>query len=756
MKLSALIVAAFALPAALANNIAERSEPEAHVIAARQLEARTFISSGRCDMYQAAKCFVAGKNMDGNCNCVSPPFFQLPTPPVGAYTSYRDPVVLSKCWSNGQACGPYGNCLGTPVTRPPSTGTCNNWIQVSICEMVGKKTDGNCQCVSGAPTTPGNAGCGDPAIVGNCYKQKLGCSSKCVCTPIKPTTTSKAPAVTTTVAPGACQNWVAIATCELRGQRTDGNCNCIGGTPVTPGNNGCGDPAKVGNCYKQGWGCNAKCVCTPISSSQPPVVTSTVKPTTVQPTTPAPTTAAPTTSSPAGACKDWIAIATCELLGKKTDANCKCITGTPVTPGNDGCGDPAIVGTCYKKGWGCNRKCVCTGPSSSVAPTTTPAPTTTTKTTPAPTTAAPTTSAPASVCKDWVAIATCELFGKKTDANCKCIIGTPVTPGNGGCGDPAIVGTCYKKGWGCNKKCVCTGPSSSVAPTTPAPTSSTKSATPTSSVAPTTPAPTSSTKTATPTSSTPTTPTGVPGICFDWYKIAVCSLKGQKTDGNCNCIGGTPTTPGNSGCGDPKIVGDCWRKGWGCNSKCICTGPTTTVVPSTTVTATPTATPTQVGQCKDAVLIKWCAITGRGVNPDCTCMAKCGCLDQWACHAKGGKLDATCKCVVPSSAVKRRDAEFVKNLCPNTMKACRIDSEELGFNGRFECVDITSNIESCGGCVGEGAGQDCTAIEGASDVSCVQSKCVVSSCQRGWELSADGRCTPSTNASKFQQKVWGI
>jgi len=109
---------------------------------------------------------------------------------------------------------------------------------------------------------------------------------------------------------------------------------------------------------------------------------------------------------------------------------------------------------------------------------------------------------------------------------------------------------------------------------------------------------------------------------------------------------------------------------------------------------------------------------------------------------------------VPSSTKRRRDATYVNNLCPKGQSACRIESAAAGWDGAFECVDTSRNIESCGGCVAEGKGVDCTAIEGVSDVACIAAKCVVSTCRKGWKVDAEhATCVPDSNAVKFQQKV---
>ncbi|KZT52409.1 hypothetical protein CALCODRAFT_502351 [Calocera cornea HHB12733] len=53
-------------------------------------------------------------------------------------------------------------------------------------------------------------------------------------------------------------------------------------------------------------------------------------------------------------------------------------------------------------------------------------------------------------------------------------------------------------------------------------------------------------------------------------------------------------------------------------------------------------------------------------------------------------------------------------------------------NGRAECVDVTVDFGNCGAC-----GFDCGETEGADTVECVEGRCVVSSCRRGWMQVGD-------------------
>lgn len=60
--------------------------------------------------------------------------------------------------------------------------------------------------------------------------------------------------------------------------------------------------------------------------------------------------------------------------------------------------------------------------------------------------------------------------------------------------------------------------------------------------------------------------------------------------------------------------------------------------------------------------------------------------------------------------------------CPLGFDACPI-SGLYGLTSDFECLDTVNELESCGGCLSVGKGQDCTAIEGSWNVGCVQGTC---------------------------------
>ncbi|KAI5480749.1 acyl-CoA N-acyltransferase domain protein [Pseudohyphozyma bogoriensis] len=80
------------------------------------------------------------------------------------------------------------------------------------------------------------------------------------------------------------------------------------------------------------------------------------------------------------------------------------------------------------------------------------------------------------------------------------------------------------------------------------------------------------------------------------------------------------------------------------------------------------------------------------------------------------------------------DAELDAFRCPDGERACPV-----GSGDGWECVDTTTSLDSCGGCLTD-TGVNCLAIRGALGVSCVDSKCEVSSCFPGWRQALDGRC----------------
>ncbi|WVQ72706.1 hypothetical protein IAR50_002266 [Cryptococcus sp. DSM 104548] len=76
-------------------------------------------------------------------------------------------------------------------------------------------------------------------------------------------------------------------------------------------------------------------------------------------------------------------------------------------------------------------------------------------------------------------------------------------------------------------------------------------------------------------------------------------------------------------------------------------------------------------------------------------------------------------------------------LCPRGLAACPIPGV-AGALDQYECLDSSSDLQSCGGCVSLGSGQDCTALPGARWMGCNGGVCEVYSCKRGWARAANG------------------
>ncbi|WWC69642.1 uncharacterized protein I206_103585 [Kwoniella pini CBS 10737] len=116
----------------------------------------------------------------------------------------------------------------------------------------------------------------------------------------------------------------------------------------------------------------------------------------------------------------------------------------------------------------------------------------------------------------------------------------------------------------------------------------------------------------------------------------------------------------------------------------------------------------------------------------------------------------------PSSVAKRQarekrlsKPENSRSYCLNGMKACNILNGE-GLS--YECIDVSTELESCGGCLhGEFGkylnktsqsvtGIDCTSLPGVtlSGVTCSDGVCVSSSCEEGYALH-NGACVATLN-----------
>ncbi|RSH91731.1 hypothetical protein EHS25_009100 [Saitozyma podzolica] len=232
--------------------------------------------------------------------------------------------------------------------------------------------------------------------------------------------------------------------------------------------------------------------------------------------------------------------------------------------------------------------------------------------------------------------------------------------------------------------------------------------------------------------------------CSDIVTVALCALQGKGTDSSCNCVAKTTTTTTtttttSNQCSDSSKVSWCSNQGWhGCDSNCNCASTAGGSAPSQ-----PTGSLIST-LCSDTWKIQQCAAFGKSINALCNA-GSCSWLAQIECELLGGTLDSGCSCPVSSMTWKKRHIS-PRHLCNNGKTACPVNAGSASvtassslINGKFECLDIKSNIDSCGGCVSEGQGQDCSSIEFVEDVTCHNAQCKVISCEMGY--------IPSANAS---------
>ncbi|KZO90785.1 hypothetical protein CALVIDRAFT_602678 [Calocera viscosa TUFC12733] len=115
-------------------------------------------------------------------------------------------------------------------------------------------------------------------------------------------------------------------------------------------------------------------------------------------------------------------------------------------------------------------------------------------------------------------------------------------------------------------------------------------------------------------------------------------------------------------------------------------------------------------------------------------------LNEDDCITKSFTKYCACKSTTPPGSNYRRKRDL--ETCPPQYERCPV------YHGRggTECVDTMTDIESCGGCVGldgSGPGVDCSDIEGAESVSCMDGACVIDECARGFKLDHQrSTCTP--------------
>lgn len=116
------------------------------------------------------------------------------------------------------------------------------------------------------------------------------------------------------------------------------------------------------------------------------------------------------------------------------------------------------------------------------------------------------------------------------------------------------------------------------------------------------------------------------------------------------------------------------------------------------------------------------------------------------------------KCVLSATFQARllpRKRATPSSLCPAGETACPISgSASFLFSANqavmqgsskqgWECLDVLSDISSCGGCASKDEGVDCTTLAHAGAVGCEAGQCVIFSCLEGFAVALDGSsCSP--------------
>ncbi|GAA6029953.1 hypothetical protein JCM8097_009186 [Rhodosporidiobolus ruineniae] len=142
----------------------------------------------------------------------------------------------------------------------------------------------------------------------------------------------------------------------------------------------------------------------------------------------------------------------------------------------------------------------------------------------------------------------------------------------------------------------------------------------------------------------------------------------------------------------------------------------------------------------------------------------------WASHAAAASKPSGS--LQPSSVkAAKANVEYVKRkiqeapwetldsrlLCPIGETACPI----FPRMGTYECIDTATQLDSCGGCLSKGDGEDCSMIKGAQGVTCESGGCFVYQCQPGYKLDTDhkrpnggkGRCRKMLPPNKERRSI---
>ncbi|GAA5942048.1 hypothetical protein JCM10213_004373, partial [Rhodosporidiobolus nylandii] len=147
--------------------------------------------------------------------------------------------------------------------------------------------------------------------------------------------------------------------------------------------------------------------------------------------------------------------------------------------------------------------------------------------------------------------------------------------------------------------------------------------------------------------------------------------------------------------------------------------------------------------------IRTCTSTGGFLQRNTDGTSSCECPSPYVASSSGGcslppsararrsdrqkkerRLNLSSRAEHAASSLEERDAAR----CPAGERACPI-----GSLGGWECMDVSNELESCGGCPGEPSSVNCLTLPGVENVGCAENQCIVSSCRPGFRL-LNGRC----------------
>ncbi|KAF7320608.1 hypothetical protein HMN09_00145400 [Mycena chlorophos] len=213
-----------------------------------------------------------------------------------------------------------------------------------------------------------------------------------------------------------------------------------------------------------------------------------------------------------------------------------------------------------------------------------------------------------------------------------------------------------------------------------------------------------------------------------------CSANTKVSNNQCvACSPGYISDPGSTSCSPACPAGQYYQ-----NSMCYyCPDDTYSLGGTTSCTTCPVSTGCQSGQGTSA--------------------AECKC--------KNGQVFIAGACAPePSGANYRRSTQTALDRCSPLETLCPISSG-IGSQSGMECLNVMTQLDSCGGCVApEGdldydsdvayTGRDCTLIPNVDEVWCEKGGCVVGSCQHGYSL-VNNTCVRQTKAQSKKHAARG-